>query len=222
MAPKKMYTSHIAASKENAKDYGFNHLNIPEPQPVFADELLGVAVDPPPFRTDNEVREYVRHLGHKLSLARDFILLEIELGTDPNRNMSKDATAVELAKSPMRLTFYTQELIRDIVTIRPRLVELGKNAEEAAAHEEEINALLPKFASPWRELRLIVATLMVGKTQEKKIERAEKMMVEVFGQNLVVEDVEEQDGGGETRGAVEVDAPDEDEGTDEDAEGESD
>jgi len=68
---------------------------------------------------------------------------------------------------------------------------------------------------------------MVGKTQEKKIERAEKMMVEVFGQNLVVEDVVEEDGGGEVSGAVEVDvdgrgAPDEDEGTDEDAEGESD
>jgi len=193
MVPKKMYTNDMAHTKQNAIDYDFNHLRIPAAPPgdMPSDPVIIVAVDPPPFKTDAAVRTYVSLLQQKLILARDFILAEHAAGLDPHREMTEDATAIALGEPPIRLIFYTQELIRDIVTLRPRLVDLSKNAEVAVSHEEELNVLLPRFSWHWNELRLVVATLMVGKTQEKKMERAENMMAAVFGENPVADEEED-------------------------------
>ena len=166
----------------NLNDHGFNHLNTPVPVPGDHDTVF--PQDPPTFNTVDEERKYVDLLEQKLEAARDFILKETELGLDPSRCMDKDPTAILLAKPPMVLNFYTQELIRDIIAQRPRLVELSDIQE---ANQQEVQELVPRFLRVWKELQAVIAILVSGKSEEVKVERARILMTRVLGENPVVE-----------------------------------
>jgi hypothetical protein len=158
----------------NLVDHGFNHLNL-------STEFILKAHDVPqlqePIFTDcDDERQYMHIVAEKLKMAKLFILKEVELGLDPNRRMDKDPTAFELTKGPIVFANYTQELIRDLVTLRIKLEELGEDGDE-----KKVQEAAAQYQWAWKEMRVTLLSLLPGDDEQVKYDRAEEMMFEVLG-----------------------------------------
>jgi hypothetical protein len=158
----------------NLIDHGFNHLDLPT-------SIIPKAHDVPHFQepifTDcDDERQYLHIVAEKLKMAKLFILKEVELGLNPNRRMDKDSTAVELTRGPIVFTNYTQELIRDLVTLRIKLEELGEGGDE-----KEVQTAAAQYQWAWKEMRVTLLSLLPGDGVQVKYDRAEEMMFEVLG-----------------------------------------
>ncbi|KAF2829007.1 hypothetical protein CC86DRAFT_403658 [Ophiobolus disseminans] len=208
MPPEKQLT----AKQLNAMDYGFNHLNLPEyPYGNPISEPIYPEAPPKAFNTVEDATQYMELLQKKLRLAHEFIQKEIESGLDPHRNMDRDPTAVLLSTSPLYISYFTQELIRKLIKLRAQADALLDKSEA----EQQVWA--QEFLWSWTQLKIVVTILMSGRDEEQESERAEIVMESVLGNNMVpgVEVPIEGDGGE----AVENEGGDD--GTDEDADGES-
>ncbi|KAH7088778.1 hypothetical protein FB567DRAFT_619591 [Paraphoma chrysanthemicola] len=178
--------AHEADLAHNANniDHGFG-----TDRPAFETPIH----DPAPFpdipKLDNvtEERTYVASIEEKLSVAQAFIRKETELSVDPTRNPYKDPVAVELAKGPIMFTFRTQEVIRDLVTLR---VKLYKLAEDQEKNEAELQVVMVQYLWAWKELRGVLVWLMPGPTEGERERRAEVVMANVLGANIVDEENE--------------------------------
>jgi hypothetical protein len=185
---------HSASNKDelhriNLIDYGFNHLDIPVPNPVsFAD--LPTLPEAQTFKDPAKEAAYLQLIANKLSLTKDFILKENELGLDSNRRVDKDPTAVLLAKGSITFSFYTQEVIRDLVNFRIKIFDLGQNDEYE--NEEALQKLGHEFFWAWRELKGLLLNLVPKTRDEVRDKWVEIIMVEVLGENLVEAGTEEE------------------------------
>lgn len=92
--------------------------------------------------------------------------------------MQKDKTAMLLAEPPILFSLYCQECIRDVVKLQRELVGAPRDEMVDAPEEEEVRG---KFEEAWREIKSVVTVLMPGESHAVKEERAERVMVNVFG-----------------------------------------
>ncbi|KAH7069129.1 hypothetical protein BKA63DRAFT_581009 [Paraphoma chrysanthemicola] len=175
------YEANLAHHANNI-DHGFG-TDRPALEPPLHDPVS--FPDVPRLVSVTEERKYVASIEAKLSLAQAFIRKESELGLDPNRNPYKDPVAVELAKGPIMFTFRTQEAIRDLVTLRVKLYKLGEDQEK---NEAELQIDMAQFLWAWRELRGVLVWLMPGPTEGERERRAEVVMTNVLGANIVDEE----------------------------------
>jgi hypothetical protein len=106
----------------NSKDNGFKQVDIP----TIPDDPVE-APGNPTLPTADDGETYLNLIEQKLSLARQFILTEIDSMPDfdsqdnPYQDLSKDAVARRLATSPVIFTMHAQNIVRDLVMIDFRL-----------------------------------------------------------------------------------------------------
>jgi hypothetical protein len=179
-----LYGSNDAniAHESNNIDHGFGIA-----RPAVLAAAPAAEIFPPIPEFDNRIQEakHIDLIEKKLTIVRRFIHKENELGLAPNRRMDKDPVAVELSKGMIMLTFRTQAVIRDLVNLRPRLIELANDQEKNA---DELQTLMADFLWAWKELRGVLAFLVPGPTEVERLRRAEVVMTNVLGENIVVEE----------------------------------
>ncbi|KAF1919914.1 hypothetical protein BDU57DRAFT_536850 [Ampelomyces quisqualis] len=173
--------NHDPLHKVSLFDYGFNHLNIavPEPMPYTDPPALPVA---PTFKAPADEQRYLQTIASKLSLTKDFILKGNDLGLDSSLRMDKNATATLLAKGPITFNLYTQEIVRDLVNLRVKILDLGQNEAE---NDVALQQLAHEYLWVWRELKGVLVSLVPRARDEIMEKRAEDIMVEVLGESLV-------------------------------------
>lgn len=174
-------TNNDPLTKPNLVDYGFNHLNIPVPDYIPMTPAPAPP-DAPSVKDPTKQTAYLQTITAKLSSAKDFVLMEIEINLDPNRRMDKDVTAMLLAKGPIALNFYAQEVIRDLVKMRNKIHELGEKEDE---NEEELQQLGYEWLWYWKELKGAVVALVPKARVETQQKWAGEVMVGALGENLV-------------------------------------
>ncbi|KAH8724834.1 hypothetical protein GQ44DRAFT_573600, partial [Phaeosphaeriaceae sp. PMI808] len=160
--------------KSNLVDYGFNHLNLKAPAPQ--EQVPLYVADLSSIQDTDDIRTYLDVLQEKFKLMCLFILKENELGLDPNRHMDKDLTAVELAKPPIVFNFATQELVRDLINIRIKLIDLMADETSATENDDEIQEIGHHYLWAWKEFLDILASLLLSRDDETKRMQAHKMM----------------------------------------------
>lgn len=179
-------------------------------------------ISSPEFTDREAEDQYRCLLKNKLALARQFVLVEIGHNLNPNRSMSLDETAMLLAEGPIVFTLYAQECIRDLVILRSKLVdcwnaaqaeeqrirELQQNdaGDDAAtlrntlaevvkaqrATESRIQLVGNDHVWAWNEMGSILGYLLPVGPEEYKKCYAEWLMEQVFGVNMVEEDLDEE------------------------------
>jgi hypothetical protein len=175
----------------NLKDHGFNSLNLSIPLTTTLD--ISPSPSPPIFVSPASEAAYLHTLRNKLWFAQEFIVTETELSLSPNRRLDKDPTAISLTQGPIPFSLYMQEVIRDSVNVRTQILELAKTK---GVDDEAMQPLGNRFLWTWFELRGMLAGMVPGEDGQRE-RRAEEMMVDVMGDNLV----ERVEGGGEEGGA---------------------
>jgi hypothetical protein len=110
----------------NRKDNGFEHLDI-SGFPFIPEDPVAPPNNPIPPTFEDAV-EYLHLIEQKLSLARQFIITELEnmpdddVQNNPYQDLSKTAAARRLVEGPVVFTMDAQNLVRDLVfaTVRAR------------------------------------------------------------------------------------------------------
>jgi hypothetical protein len=126
----------------NTKNNGFGHLDVPWPP----DDPIK-PLDNPTLPTFEDGVEYLDLIEQKLSLARQFILTELENIPDFDdqdnayQDLSKDAVARRLAAPPIVFSMDAQNLVRDLVFSVLRLKELEEQSKTGAEMMEAFNRI---------------------------------------------------------------------------------
>ncbi|KAH3947008.1 hypothetical protein HBI56_059210 [Parastagonospora nodorum] len=205
--------------RANLKDNGLTQFPLGPPN-----HTPEVYISSPEFKSREAENEYLRLLKDKLTLARQFVLIEIEHNSNTNRNMTHDKTAMLLAEGPIVFTLYAQECIRDLVILRSKLVEcwdagqtqyqrireleqneagdnaadLGKKLKEVTKAQGITEGRAQLVGNDhiwaWNELGSILGYLLPVGPEDHKKRYAEWLMERVFGNNLVEEDLGEEEG----------------------------
>jgi hypothetical protein len=176
---------------KNLKDNGFNALNLRIPAARAIDPAPPST--PPIFATPASEERYLLVLRDKLWWAQSFIVTEGEHKLSLTRRMDKDATATTLAQGPIPFSLYMQEVIRDSVNVREQILEWAKHK---SVDDDEMQPLARTFFWTWEELKTMLGRMVPGESEESRQRKAEDIMEDVMGANLVegVERVEGIDG----------------------------
>lgn len=211
-------SSDLTANLEaDLKDNGLTQFPLGHPKYIPKFVFTG-----PSFANRETEDQYLNLLQDKLTLAREFVLVEIEHNLDSNRNTSRDKTAMLLAKEPIAFTLYAQECIRDLVILRSKLIdcrdakqdedrrirklqqnEVGDDAatlrkkftevvQAQGITESKIQQLGDDHIWAWNELGAILEYMLPVAPAEYKEHNAELIMNDVFGENLVYEGADEE------------------------------
>jgi hypothetical protein len=154
----------------NQQDHGFEHLHLDVTHLIFDPPL-----DPPNFDgfTAQHTTEYLKAVGVKLTLTKNYIVLEKELGLDPDRrDAHKNTTAHMLAAPPIRMTLQAQNLVRLLLEGAEEIHRLM--AEHPGGDIGEVP--MRDYWLFWTTLRRSLAWQLPGRDEDEQLDRAGAVM----------------------------------------------
>jgi hypothetical protein len=166
----------------NHQDNGFQHLNLPAASLHFNDTLA----PPPTFQnfTAQQNIAYLNAVHAKLSLAKSYIIMEKQLGLDPDRpGIHKEPIATFLDQGPIKIDLHAQQHIRLLIDSGDELQRIGESMSEEQRQEVE-EMMAGQMGDYWQLYLSLLASLgwqMPGSNDEEKRKRADAIVEGVLG-----------------------------------------